>query len=193
VNPSSSLILTLALAATLPAVARAQAPAAAAAGGGAVPLKAGDAVQFDLTALPSRYEGAGKVACKGTVIKATGPETEVCERSYRFEVPSDGSRMTYLFRAAAGGQERRIDLPLTRQRRPIDFAAPADGSLLPPAPVTIPAEVADRAARKTAEAQCARCGNGFVLTDFEVTKPPAAVDGSPSIGLKITTGQRPGK
>jgi hypothetical protein len=191
VNPSTSLFLTLALAASLPAAARAQATSP---GAGAIPLKAGDAVQFDLTALPSRYEGAGKVACKGTVIKATGLETAVCERTYRFEVPSGGSRMTYLFRAAAGGQERRIELPLTRQRRPIDFAAPADGSLLPPAPVTIPAEVADRAARATAEAQCAQCGDGFVLTSFEVTKPPAAVDGSPSIGLKIaTTGQRPAK
>lgn len=188
-NPSSSLILTVALAAALPAAARAQAPSA----GDGIALRAGDTVQFDLTALPSRYEGAGKAACKGTVIKATGLESAVCERTYRFEVPSGASRMTYLFRATAGGPESRIELPLTRQRRPIDFAAPSDGALLPPAPVTVPAEVADRAARSTAEAQCAQCGDGFVLTSFQVTKPPAAVDGSPSIRLKITTAGRPAK
>ncbi|HSN14088.1 MAG TPA: hypothetical protein VLT61_05610 [Anaeromyxobacteraceae bacterium] len=185
-TPSTPTILALVLA-IVPAAARAQAPSA----GDGIALRAGDTVQFDLTALPSRYEGAGKATCTGTVIKATGLEAAVCERTYRFEVPSGASRMTYLFRATAGGQERRIELPLTRQRRPIDFAAPSDGALLPPAPVTIPAEVADRAARSTAEAQCAQCGDGFALKSFQVTKPPVAVDGSPSIGLKITSTGRP--
>ncbi len=184
-TPSSFFVLTLAVAATA-------GPASAQAPGEGIALRARDTVQFDLTALPSRYEGEGKVACKGTVIMATGPEEAVCERTFKFEVPSGGSRMVYVFRAAAGGRESRVELPLTRQRRPEDFTAPADGSLLPPAPVTIPAEVADRAARTTAEAQCAVCRGGvFSLESFEVTKPPAAVDGSPSVRLKITTAVKP--
>lgn len=178
--------LILALAATLPAAAGAQAPAS-----GGLPLRAGDTVQFDLGALPLGYEGAGKAACKGTVVRAIGPQEEGCERTYRFEVPADGSRMTYVFRAA-DGRETRIDLPLTSDRRPVDFTAPADGSLLPPAPVTIPAEVADRAARAAAGSACGRCpGGGFKVVSFEVTKPPAPVGGSPSVRLKITTTVKP--
>lgn len=188
VSTSGTMFLALALA--LPAAARAEAPA-----GDGIALHAGDTVQFDLSGFPARYEGAGKVACEGTVIKATGLEPATCERSYRFEVPSDGSRMTYVFRATVGGRERAIDLPLTRQARPIDFTAPADGLLAPPAPVTIPAEVAERAARAAARAQCAQCTGGeFTLASYEITSPPVPVDGSPSIRLGIkATGKRPAK
>jgi hypothetical protein len=77
---------------------------------------------------------------------------------------------------------------LTSQRRPVDFTAPAEGSLQPPAPVTIPPEVAGRAARAAAEAECGRCRGGeFTLASFEVTSPPVPADGSPSIRLKVTT------
>lgn len=156
--------------------------------GSAVPLRAGDTVQFDLTALPSRYEGAGKVTCEGTVILATGPEETLCTRTFRFEVPPGGSQMTYVFRATVGGRETRIPLPLTRQSRPIDFKALAAGSLLSPAPVVIPAEVTDRAAASAAAAGCRGCrGGAFALQSFEVTSPPAPVDGTSSIRLKVTT------
>lgn len=154
----------------------------------AVALRAGDAVQFDLTALPSRYEGAGKVTCKGTVILATGPEETLCTRTFRFEVPPDDSRLTYVFRPTVGGRETRIPLPLTRQARPVDFKAPAAGSLLSPAPVVIQAEVTDRAATSAAAAGCRSCrGGAFALQSFEITSPPAPVDGTISVRLKVTT------
>jgi hypothetical protein len=175
------------LAALAASDARAQAPS-----GGGVPLRAGDTVEFDLSALPSRYEGAGKAACKGTVLSATGPAEILCERTYRFEVPPGGARTTYLFRAAAGGRESRVEVPVTREKRPVAFTAPADGTLQPPGAVTVPPEATDRAARQAAQAECARCqGASFRLESFEVTQPPKPVDGSGSIRLEITPAARP--
>jgi hypothetical protein len=175
------------------ALVAASATHAQAPGGGGVPLRAGDTVEFDLSALPSRYEGAGKAACKGTFLSATGPAEILCERTYRFEVPPGGARTTYLFRAAAGGRESRVEVPLTRERRPVVFTAPADGTLQPPGPVTIPDQATERAARQAAQSECGRCqGASFRLESFEVTQPPKPVDGSGSIRLEITPAARPG-
>lgn len=178
--------LVLSLSLGLSAAARAEAPAVG------VPLAAGDVVQFDLSTLPRSYEGAGKVTCTGTVIKATGPEEEACERPYRFEVPPDAARIVYVFRAKAGGSERTIELPLTRGARPVTFTAPAQGTLQGPKPVTLPAEVADGAARRAAEEQCGACRGGeFAFKSHEITEPPKPVGGAPRIQLRITTTVQP--
>lgn len=200
-RPPALALLTCWLAAPLPAAAQqppAGAPAAAAApaaGAGAAAgtaLRAGDVVEFDLSGLPSRYEGAGKAVCEGTVIKATGPELEPCERSYRFELPTGEARMVFTFRAAAGGRESRVEIPLTRAPRPISFTAPADGALGPPAPVTLPGEAAERAAKRAAAAQCAACrGGAFALKSWEITEVPKAADGSLDLRLKVTSQGKP--
>ena len=175
------------LAALAASDARAQAPA-----GGGVPLRAGDTVAFDLSALPKRYEGAGKVACKGAVLSATGPAEVLCERTYRFEVPPGGARTTYVFRATTGGRESRVEVPLTRESSPVSFTAPADGTLQPPGSVTVPYEATERAARQVAQSECGRCQGGtFRLESFEVTQQPKPVDGSGSIRLEITRTARP--
>lgn len=158
----------------------------------AVPLRAGDDVRFDLSAFPSRYEGAGRSTCKGTVISAIGPEEALCERTWTFEVPAGSARMVYVFRPAKGGGERRVELPLVRERKPVEFKAPADGALHPPGPVTLPPEAADGAAKGAAERSCRSCrGTGFVLETFEVTRPPGPVDGTPSVNLRITSTVQP--
>jgi hypothetical protein len=178
------------LAASLPAAAQRPpaAPAPAAAAGAGTALRAGDVVEFDLSGLPSRYEGAGKAVCEGTVIKATGPELAPCERTYRFEVPPGDARMVFTFRATAGGRESRIEVPLTRARRPISFTAPADGALGSPAPVSLSEEAADRAAKREAVAQCGACrGGAFALKSFEITGVPQAADGSLDLRLKVTS------
>lgn len=160
---------------------------------GGVSLRAGDAAEFDLSRLPRRYEGTGKAVCRGTVVGAIGPQESVCERTYRFEVPPGGARATYVFRAASGGRETRVEVPLTRESRPHVFRAPADGTLLPAAPVAIPEEATERAARTAARAECDRCpGAGFVLETFEITAPPAPIDGEGSIRIDITRPSRSG-
>lgn len=137
-------------------------------------LKAGDTVRFELTSLPASFEGEGRAVCVGTRIAATGPEEARCERSFRFEVPTQESRMTYTFRASKGG-DSRIDLPITRTAKPVTFVAPADGALLSPAPTQLPERATDVAARRAAEQQCGACsGKGFELESFEVTKWPGA-------------------
>lgn len=182
----STTALALLLAAAAPPLA-----AAPAAGAGTA-LRAGDVVEFDLSGLPSRYEGAGKAVCEGTVIKATGPELAPCERTYRFEVPTGDARMVFTFRAAAGGRESRIEIPLTRARQPISFTAPADGALGSPAPVTLSGEVAERAAKREAAEQCGACRGGeFALVSYEITEAPKAADGSLDLRLKVTSQGKP--
>ncbi|HSN92694.1 MAG TPA: hypothetical protein VLS93_15795 [Anaeromyxobacteraceae bacterium] len=180
--------MTRTIAATLSLLAALAASAAGAqAPSGGVPLRAGDVVRFDLSQLPRRYEGTGRVVCRGAVLAATGPEESVCDRTYRFEVPPGGARTTYVFRAASGGRESRVEVPLIRESRPISFTAPADGTIQPGAPVEIPAEAVERAARSAAQAECGRCrGRGFQLEAFEVTDPPRPVDGAGSIRLDVT-------
>ncbi len=99
-----------------PALAAPPAPSAPAPA--AIPVRAGDTVSFDLGALPERFEGEAKASCLGTRIAATGPVEARCERLFRFEVAPGDARMTFVFKgaAAAGGRERRIELPLTRER-----------------------------------------------------------------------------
>jgi hypothetical protein len=182
---TSPTTMALLLAALLAAeVARAQAPS-----GGGVALRAGDSVAFDLSQLPRRYEGAGRAVCRGTVVGAIGPEEKTCERTYRFEVPPGGARTTYVFRPTSGGRESRVEVPMIRESRPVVFRAPADGTLLPAAPLQIPDEATERAARSAARSECGRCqGGAFQLESFEVIEPPEPVDGSGSIRLDITKG-----
>jgi hypothetical protein len=168
---TTAVTLAISLAAALPAAAAAPAPAASAADG--TPLQKGDTVTFDLTALPRRLEGGGQAICVGTIITAVGPTASRCERTFEFELAGEGARLTYVFRAASGGRETRVELPVVRSTRPVTFVAPSDGSFLPPAPITFPAEATDRAARKAAGEQCRRCnGQGFTLDSFKVTRQP---------------------
>jgi hypothetical protein len=162
--PLGLLLLTAASAA--PAPPAPPAPVAAE----VAKLHAGDTVRFELSALPDAFGGEGRAVCVGTRITATGPETARCERSFRFEIPAQESRMTYTFRAAKGA-ESRISLPITRAAKPVTFVAPADGALLAPEPTPLPESAIDPAARKAAEQQCPVCrGEGFTLESFEVTK-----------------------
>lgn len=155
------------------------------------PLSAGDTVQFDLSALPRSYEGAGKVICKGTVVRATGPQEERCDRTFRFQVPSGAASFTYLFRPKAGGRETSIDLPITRESRAVSFTAPSDGTLTPPAKVGIPPEAADEAARSQASSECEHCeGGDFSVEEVEVTEVPKPVGGTPRIQLRIQKGSK---
>jgi hypothetical protein len=160
---------------------------AAGADAGAVPLKAGDQVKFELSALPQAFEGEGKATCTGTRVLATGPTEVPCQQRFRFEVPVEDARMVFTFRAAKGGAERRIELPATRAAKPVAFTAPADGTLLPPAPITLPQDATDRAARQAAVARCGECqGSDFSLTSFEVTRRPVPANGELPVRLAIT-------
>lgn len=169
--------------ATSPATATKAAPAEP-----PIPVRAGDRVAFDISAFPTGYEGTAKATCRGTVITAVGPEETVCERTYTFEAPPGSARMVYVFRPAQGSGERRIELPLTRERKPVEFVAPSDGALHPPAPIVLPPEAADAAAKRGAARACASCrGSGFELERFEVTRPPAPVGGSLSVAIGISS------
>jgi len=170
---------------TLASILVSASPLGAAAGEGTV-LRAGSIVEFDLSGLPARYEGGGKVVCTGTTVTAVGPTAARCEREYRFEVPPGSTRTTYVFKAAQGGRESRVDLPVVRTEKPVTFIVPADGSLLSPGPAAIPPEAADAAAKATAEAECRKCkGGAFSVESSEVTQEPAPVGGTLSVKLRI--------
>lgn len=182
---TTAVTLALFMAAALPAAAAATAPAASAADGTA--LRKGDTVTFDLSALPRRLEGVGQASCAGTVIQAIGPVESRCQRTFEFEIAPGDARMTFVFRAAPGGRETPVALPVVRSVKPVTFVAPSDGSLLPPAPTAFAPEATDRAARKAAEEQCRRCeGRGFMLESFKVTRQPGPPDGALPVRLQIT-------
>jgi len=147
----------------------------------AIPLKAGDTVSFDLSALPDRLEGEAKATCIGTRISAIGPTEARCVRPLRFEVDPGDARMTFVFKGAADARrrerpaERRIDLPIRREKRPITFVAPSDGTLDGPSTSDLAADAAEKAANALAARACAGCaGEGFRLEKVEVTREPAA-------------------
>lgn len=170
-------------------VARAEPPGAPADAG--VPLRAGDTVAFDLGALPERFEGEAKATCLGTRIAATGVVEARCTRPVRFEVPSGDAKMTFVFKGA-GGREQRIDLPVTRAKKPVTFVAPTAGTLLQPQPTTFPQETVDRAARAAAEPQCGGCrGQGFRLESVQVTREPLPPGGDLPVRLAITRAAPP--
>lgn len=167
--------------------ARAGAPPADA----GVPLKAGDTVSFDLTALPERFEGEAKATCIGTRIAATGPVEARCVRHVRFEVRADDAKMAFVFRPSTGGRAQRIELPLTRSRKAVTFLTPAAGTLLSPEPTVFPEGTAEKAARAAAEPQCGLCrGEAFRLQSVEVTKPPLPPGGDLPVRLGITAAPR---
>lgn len=176
------------LAAAAPALA-APPPAPAASPAASVPLHAGDTVTFDLSGLPERFEGEAKATCLGTRIAATGPVEARCERAFRFEVSPGDARLTFVFRgvAAAGGRERRIDLPILRAKKPVTFVAPSDGALTQPSPTVLPAEVSEKAARAAAATQCGSCvGTGFQLDAVKVTRSPLPPGGDLPVRIGIT-------
>lgn len=155
-----------------------------------VPVAKGDTVTFELTALPDRFEGEATATCTGTRIDATGPVDARCERTFRFELPPGDARMTYLFKPATG-KERGIVLPITRERKPVSFVAPSDGTLLAPQPIVFPPEKIDAAARAAAGPQCDLCqGVEFRLVDVKVTRQPIPPGGALPVKIGITT---PGK
>jgi len=156
-----------------------------------IPVKAGDTIRFDLSRLPNALEGEGKALCVGTRIAATGPTEARCEPTFRFEAPAGEMRIVYTFRPAKGGGETPIALPITRERKPVSFAAPSDGSIVSPPPTPFAKEASDGAARRAAEAQCGECrGQGFSLQSFEVTKSPRPADGSLPIRIEVASGPR---
>jgi hypothetical protein len=160
-------------------------------GGGAVALKSGDTVEFDLASLPSALEGAGLATCVGMRNTGTGPVEAKCERPFKFELPADATRMAFTFRGTTG-RETPIELPVISSRRPVTFVAPSDGSLLPPGPSSFPQEATDAAARKVAERQCGECeGNAFILDSVKVTRSPVPGAGSLPVKLKITRSVKP--
>jgi hypothetical protein len=172
--------------------ARAEPPGAPADAG--VPLRVGDTVVFDLTALPDRFEGEAKATCLGTRIAATGVVEARCTRPVRFEVQAGDAKMTFLFKGApaAGGREQRIDLPVTRSKKPVTFVAPTAGTLLQPQPTTFPQETVERAARAAAEQQCGGCrGQGFRLESVQVTREPLPPGGDLPVRLAITRAAPP--
>jgi hypothetical protein len=173
----------------LSATRAAAAPPAASPAGSAIPLKAGDTVRFDLSRLPDALVGEGKALCVGTRIAATGPTEARCEPTFRFEAPAGEMRMVYTFRPAKGGGETPIAIPITRERKPVSFVAPSDGSILSPQPTPFAKGASDGAARRAAEAQCGACqGQGFSLQSFEVTKNPAPPDGSLPVRIEVSSG-----
>lgn len=156
-----------------------------------VPLRAGDSVTFDLGALPERFEGEARATCVGTRFAATGVVEARCSRPVRFEVPAGDAKMTFVFKGA-GGREQRIDLPVTRAKKPVTFVAPSAGTLLQPQPTTFPKETMDRAARAAAEPQCGNCrGSGFRLESVKVTREPLPPDGALPVRLAITPAAPP--
>jgi hypothetical protein len=176
--------------ATLAAAVLAALPAAA---GAQSAIRAGATLEFDLSGLPTRYEGGAKATCAGTIVTAAGLTPTTCERTFRFEVPPGGTRMAYVFKAASGG-ETRIELPIVRSDRPATFTAPADGTLQPPAPSAIPPDVAEAAARAKAVAECRACpGGALEVRDVEVTQEPAPSGGSLSVKVKMTPAAAPKK
>jgi hypothetical protein len=186
---ASTLALTITLG--LAASAAMAAPPAATPEDG-VRLGAGDTVAFDLGALPERFEGEAKATCLGTRIAATGPVEARCTRPVRFEVPSGDAKMTFVFKGA-GGREQRIELPVTRAKKPVTFVAPSAGTLLGPLPTVFPPETPERAARAAAEPQCSGCrGSGFRLQSVEVTRQPLPPGGgSLPVRLAITPAAPP--
>jgi hypothetical protein len=167
------------------------APPPAKPAGGAVALKAGETVEFDLTSLPSALEGDGLATCVGVRNTATGPVAAKCERPFKFELPADDIHMSFTFRGKTG-RERSIELPVLRSSRPVTFVAPSDGSLSPPEPSSFPSEATDAAARKVAERRCGECiGNGFILESVKVTRSPVPGPGSLPVKYTVTSSVTP--
>lgn len=188
---ASTLALIIRLGLGLAAPSALALPPAAAAPDGGVPLRAGDTVAFELGALPERFEGEAKATCLGTRIAATGPVEARCTRPVRFEVPAGDAKMTFVFKGA-GGREQRIDLPVTRAKKPVTFVAPTAGTLLEPQPTTFPEGAVERAARAAAEPQCGNCrGVGFRLESVKVTREPLPPDGALPVRLAITQAAPP--
>jgi hypothetical protein len=159
--------------------------------GGAVQLKAGDTVEFELDRLPDALEGDGLAICVGLRNSATGPVEATCERPFRFELPSGDAHMVFTFRGSTG-RETPVELPVVRSSRPVTFVAPSDGSLLPPGPTSFRSEASDGAARKAAELQCGRCqGTGFKVESFKVTRSPIPAAGSLPVKFKVIRSAAP--
>jgi hypothetical protein len=158
---------------------------------GGVALKTGDTVEFELTGLPSALEGEGLAVCVGTQNAATGPVEARCERTFKFALPADETRMTFTFRGS-NGRETPVELPVLRSSRPVTFVAPSDGSLVPPGSSSFQSDTTDAAARRVAERQCGECrGSGFMLDSVKVTRSPIPAPESMPVKLKITRSVAP--
>lgn len=172
--------------ATSPAFAAPPAPTGEA-GSAGIPVRAGDTVGFDLSALPEKFEGEAQAICLGRRVDATGPVAATCERTFKFEISPKEARMTFVFKPASGSDVRRIELPISREKKPVTFVAPSAGTLVQPEPTVLPPETAEKAARAAALQQCAECrGVGFRLDSVKVTRPPLPPGGDLPVRIGIT-------